>query len=157
MNRTGRGLDAGAALRWVAGSQYKLYLTDPLLAWLPALTSPGLHRPEYTAPSEMTLAVALARAIDEHDEGRWVAGDTIGYARTGSGNEIDLSPVRIPSAAGPTATTPVESTWIDAGWRVDTRGLGAKYGHGILATKSVLDLDQPVRAVPAPMLASLLG
>jgi predicted AAA+ superfamily ATPase len=95
--------------RTVAGTQHKLYLTDPILAWLPASTSPGLPRPEFTALSEMTLAVALARAIDQHDEGRWIADDTIGYARTGSGNEIDLGPVRIPSNAGPTTTTPIES------------------------------------------------
>lgn len=121
--------------------------------------SPGLPRPDFTALNEMALAVAvaLARAIDQQDEGRWIADDTIGYTRTGSGNEIDLSPVRIPSTAGPTMTTPIESKWIDSGWRAEARGIGAKYGHGILATKSVLDLDHPVKAVPAPMVASLLG
>ncbi|WP_250291998.1 hypothetical protein [Frankia sp. CiP1_Cm_nod1] len=143
--------------RAVAGTRHKLYLTDPLLAWLPALTSLGLPRPEFPALSEMALAVALARAVDQHDEGRWIADDTIGYARTGSGGEIDLSPVRIPGTAGPMATTPIESKWIDTGWRAEARRIDARYGHGILATKSILDLDHPVRAVPAPMLASLLG
>lgn len=143
--------------RAVAGTQPKLYLTDPILAWVPALTSPGLPRPDFTALSEMTLAVTLARAVDQIDEGRWIADDTIGYARTGSGNEIDLGPVRIPSDAGPMTTTPIESKWIDSGWRAEARRIEANYGRGILATKSVLELDLPVRAIPAPMVASLLG
>jgi hypothetical protein len=72
-----------------------------------------------TVLTEMALGVALARAIDHLDEGRWVAGDTIGYARTGSGNEVDLAPVSVPSDAGMvgarrskwsrTSTTPVSS------------------------------------------------
>ena len=164
--RTIRLINSHAALRCrqraddgraVTGTQYKLYLTDPVLAWLPAMVSPGLPRPDFTSLNEMALAVALARAIEQHDEGRWIADDTIGYARTGSGNEIDLSPVRIPSADGPTTTTPIESKWTDSGWRADSRGLKAKYGRGILATKSILDLDHPVKAIPAPMVASLLG
>ncbi|MCK9876533.1 AAA family ATPase [Frankia sp. Ag45/Mut15] len=143
--------------RIIAGTQPKMYLTDPILAWLPALTSPGLSRPAFTALSEMALAVALARAIEAHDEGRWIADDTIGYSRTGSGAEIDLGPVRVPSPAGPMMTTPIESKWIDSGWRSEARRIEGKYGRGILATKSILELDGPVRAIPAPMVAALLG
>ncbi len=141
----------------VVGAQSKLYLTDPLLAWCPAIVSPGLPIPDFTKLSEAALGIALARVIDNLDEGRWVAGDTIGYARTGSGNEIDFAPIRIPTAGGSTTTTPIESKWVDDGWRAGAKSMKAKYGHGIIATKSLLDLDYPSWAVPAPLLALLLS
>ena len=146
--------DAGAP---VAGAQPKVYLSDPILAWLPSLVSPGLSAPEFPALSEMALAVTLARAIDDLDEGRWIADDTVGYARTGSGNEADLAPVRVPTTAGVAMTTPIESKWVDSGWRGEARTIEGKYGRGILATKSILDTEHPVLAIPAPMVACLLG
>jgi predicted AAA+ superfamily ATPase len=145
--------DGGA----VSGAQPKLYLTDPILAWLPSLLSLGLPAPDFTALTEMTIAVALARVIDEHDEGRWIAEDTIGYARTASGGEVDLAPVRIPTSSGPALTTPIESKWVDSGWRGESKTIEAKYGRGIVATKSILDLAHPSKAIPAPMLACLIG
>lgn len=143
--------------RVVAGAQYKLYVTDPLLAWTPSLVSPGLPQPDLTALSEGALAVALARTIDGLDEGRWVGDDTIGYARTGSGNEIDFAPVRVPTTSGHAVTVPIESKWVDTGSRSDAKSIEGKYARGILATKSILDLDHPVWAVPAPLVALLLG
>jgi len=143
--------------RVVAGAQYKLYVTDPLLAWTPSLVSPGLPQPDLTALSEAALAVALARTIDRLDEGRWVGDDTTGYARTGSGNEIDFAPVRVPTTSGHAATVPIESKWVDTGSRGDAKTIEAKYARGILATKSILDLDHPAWAVPAPLVALLLG
>ena len=46
-------LDDGRA---IPRAQAKLYLTDPLLAWLPSALSPGLARPAMTNLSEMVLA-----------------------------------------------------------------------------------------------------
>ena len=74
--------DSGAV---VTGAQHKLCLTDPVPAWSLSIVSPGLPEPDLTALSEAALAVACARSIDTLDEGRWVADDTIGYARTGDG------------------------------------------------------------------------
>lgn len=141
----------------VAGAQYKLYLTDPVLAWLPARLSPGLDAPDFTALNEMTLAVTLARTVDELDEGRWAAEDTVGYLRTGSGNEIDLGPVRVPTPDGPNRTTPIESKWVDTGWRAEARTIEGRFGRGVLATKSILDLQNPAWAIPAPLLAAMLS
>jgi predicted AAA+ superfamily ATPase len=143
--------------RLVVGAQSKLYLVDPVLAWVACHSSPGLPNPDFTTLTESALAVALARRIEAADEGRWPDDDTIGYARTRSGSEVDFCPVRIPGAAGPAMTTPIESKWVDAGWRGDSRNLHGKYGAGVVATKSVLDLDQPVWAVPAPLVALLLA
>jgi predicted AAA+ superfamily ATPase len=145
--------DGGA----IPGAQAKLYLTDPLLAWLPHRLRAGLASPDMTVLSEMAIGVALARAIDTLDEGRWVAGDTIGYARTGSGNEIDLAPVAVPSSAGPGRTVPIETKWIDDRWRSEAKVIENKYSAGVFATKSLLNVDYRSWAVPAPIVALLLG
>ena len=147
--------DDGGAV--VPGSQAKLYFTDPLLAWLPGRLRAGLPSPDMTVLTEMTLGVALARAIDDLDEGRWVSGDTIGYGRSASGNEVDFAPVAVPTTAGSATTTPIEGKWVDAQWRKESRAVDAKYGVGVLATKSLLDIDAATWAVPAPLLALLIG
>ena len=134
----------------------KIYATDPLLAHLPTRLRAGLAEPDMTALTEAVMAVTLARRIDELEEGRWVGGDTIGYVRTGSGNEVDFGPVDVPTAAGPATTVPIECKWVDSGWRSAARVIERKYGRGILATKSILDLDHPTWAVPAPLVALLL-
>jgi uncharacterized protein len=109
-----------------------------------------------TRLTEMTIGVALARAIDDLEEGRWVTGDTIGYVRTSGDHEVDLGPVTVPSADGPVATVPLETKWVEQGWKSEARTIDAKFGHGILATKSILDTTGTIWAVPAPLLALLL-
>ena len=147
--------DAGGVR--VAGSQPKFYLTDPVLAWLPSSLRSGMSAPDMTALTEMTVGVALARAIDDLEGGRWVSGDTIGYARTASNNEIDLAPVPVPNSSGTVSTTPIESKWVDQGWRSEALTIEGRYHAGIVATKSILDLTHAAWAVPAPMVAALLG
>jgi predicted AAA+ superfamily ATPase len=140
----------------VGGAQAKYYLTDPILAWLPSRSRAGLAEPALTTLTEMTLGATLAVAVEKLQEGRWVAGDTIGYARTGSGQEVDLCPVPVPTASGARMTTPIESKWVSHGWRTEARVIENKYGGGILATRNVLDLTKPTWAVPAPLIAALL-
>lgn len=140
----------------ILGSQAKLYLTDPVLAWLPSRLRAGLPTPEMTTLTEMAIGVAQARAIDALDEGRWAEADTIGYARTGSGHEVDLTPVPVPSAATTLMTVPIESKWVDQGWRSEAKVIEGKFESGVLATKSILDLGHPSWAVPAPLVALLL-
>ena len=143
--------------RPVVGAQSKVYLTDPLLAWLPSRLRAGLRSPKMTSLSEAALGVALGAAVETHDEGRWLAGDTVGYVRTDSGNEVDFGPVTLPSAAGTRSSVPIEGKWVDAGWRAQAQVVEKKYRAGILATKSILDLGNPAWAVPAPLLALLLA
>lgn len=138
------------------GSQAKLYLTDPLLAWLPSRLRAGLPTPDMTTLNEMALGAALALAIDDLEEGRWISGDTIGYVRTMSGNEIDFAQVMVPTAAGAAPSVPVESKWVDQGWRSEAKALDGKYGRGIVATKSILDTTRSTWAVPSPLVALLL-
>jgi hypothetical protein len=103
------------------------------------------------------LGVSLARAIDSLDEGRWVAADTIGYVKTDSGNEIELCPDDVQSPGGPRRSIPIEGKWVDDGWRAEAKVLTNKYGAGFRATKSILNLDHDVGAVPAPLVGLLLA
>ena len=54
-------------------------------------------------------------------------------------------------------TTPIESKWVATGWRSEARVTEAKYDRGIVATKNILDLNNPTWAIPAPLVALLLG
>ncbi|MDR2565040.1 MAG: AAA family ATPase [Bifidobacteriaceae bacterium] len=142
--------------RIVNGSQHKVYLTDPILAWLPSMVSAGLPAPDFTKLTEAALGVSLARRIDSLDQGRWSDDDTIGFARTASGGEIDLAPARVPAGVDMAWSVPIESKWVGAGWKGESRPLAGKYGRGLVATKSVLDTTNSVWAVPAPLVALLL-
>lgn len=141
----------------VGRAQRKLYLSDPLLSWLPSLLSSGCDRPDLTKVTEQALGVALARAIDNAEEGRWIDGDTIGYARTNSTNEVDFAPIRMLGAPREVFTTPIESKWVTRSWRAESKTMAGKYGRGVLATKNVLNTEGDVWAVPAPLVAMLLG
>lgn len=140
----------------VAGAQSKLYICDPLLAWLPARLRAGLPQPDFSRLTETCIGVALARAIDALEPGRWEHGDCIGYLRTGGGREIDLAPVAVPSAAGVQRTVPIESKWVSSGWRAEARAIEGKFAAGLLATRTVFDTSKPSWALPAPVLALLL-
>lgn len=140
----------------VPGAQAKYYLTDPLLAWLPSRRRAGLVPPDMTRLTESTIAVTLARAIDVREEGRLAHGDTIGYVRTSSDKEIDLGPIPVLSESGSTDSVPIESKWVDHGWKSEARTISGKYSAGVLATKTVLDTQGKVWAVPAPLVALLL-
>ena len=116
-----------------------------------------MPEPDGSRLTEAALATALARALDDNEPGRWVAGDTIGYLRTGSGKEIDFAPVPIATPSGASLTVPIEAKWVSQGWRAEARGIEGRYGCGILATKSIIDTSHPVWAIPAPLVALLLG
>ncbi|MDQ1536879.1 MAG: uncharacterized protein QOE58_1272, partial [Actinomycetota bacterium] len=73
------------------------------------------------------------------------------------GTVVDLAPVAVPTSAGSATTTAVESKWVDARWRIAARTVEGRYAGGILATKSLLDIGHPAWAIPAPLLALLLG
>ncbi len=131
-------------------------VSDPLLASLPAHLRAGLPRPDFTHLTEAALAVALARRIDALQPGRWQADDSIGYARTGAGREIDLAPIPVPSAAETKWTVPIEAKWVSSGWRAEARVIEGTFHAGVLATRTLLDTAKPTWALPAPVVALLL-
>ena len=142
--------------RRVAGAQSKLYLCDPLLAWLGSRLRAGLPRPDFSRLTEACLGTALARAVDALEPGRWEDDDSVGYLRTGGGKEIDFAQVAVLSPAGAALTVPIESKWVSSGWRAEARVIEGKLGAGVVATRTVLDLSHPAWAIPAPLVALLL-
>jgi len=54
-------------------------------------------------------------------------------------------------------TTPIESKWMTVGWRSEARTIEGKFARGIVATRTITDLQHPSRAVPAPAVALLLN
>ncbi len=141
----------------IPGAQSKLYLVDPLLAWIGTQLRAGAPDPDMTSLTEEAIAVALASAIDRLQPGRWMTGDTIGYVRTASGQEVDFGPVAVPGPNGPERTTPIEAKWVTDGWRAEARSIEGRYQSGIVATKNITRLDTPTWAIPAPLLALLLA
>ena len=70
---------------------------------------------------------------------------------------IDFGPLAIRVGGQATSTVPVESKWVSTGWRTEARVIEGKHGLGVVATKSILDTSTPAWAVPAPLVALLLG
>ncbi len=141
----------------VPGSQSKVYLIDPLLARLPALTEAGLPVPDLPKLSESALAIALGRAMEQAHPGRLLEGRAVAYARNQSGREIDFAALPTWHGGVDTWTTPIESKWVSDGWRRDAQPIRGRYGRGVVATKDVLDLSNDVWAIPAGAIALMLA
>ena len=103
------------------------------------------------------MAVALARSIDALHPSRLIEQRAVGYLRTGSGNEVDFAAMPIAVGGQRTVTCPIEVKWVSDGWRSEARTIVGKYGHGVVATKNIIDLSGSVWAIPAPILALLLA
>lgn len=140
--------------RRIKGSQSKLYLADPLLARLPHLLDHAYALPGTPLLSEAALGITIARAIEQLHEGRLLEGISVGYARTGSGNEIDFAPIPLRVGGSRTASIPLESKWVSVKWRSEALTMENTHAGGLLATKSILDVDgHPTWAVPAGIVA----
>jgi predicted AAA+ superfamily ATPase len=129
-------------------AQRKVYFVDPLIARLPSLRNVAYRTPDVTKLSEQQVGLALARAAAGGRADRFVAGDAVMYERTATGKEIDFV------GAG---QVPFESKYVERNWKSDARTVAAAHGRGILATRNVLDTEGDVWAMPACLVAWLLG
>lgn len=142
--------------RQIGGAQSKLYLLDPVIAQLPALRDGAFETPSMAALTEAQIAIELARAVDRLHPDRFVEQRAVNYARTGSGNEVDFSPVPIHRGGIEAQTVPIEGKWVTHNWRSEALTMRGRYGRGVLATKNILDTTGEVWALPAPIVALLL-
>jgi predicted AAA+ superfamily ATPase len=142
--------------RPLEGAQPKLYLLDPVIARLPSLRDQAYEAPSMTNLTESQLALEMARSIDRIQPDRFVEQRAVMYARTGSGNEVDLAPVPLHRRGQETRTVPVEAKWVTHNWRREALVMRGRYAAGVLATKNIVDLEDDVWAIPAPMVAVLL-
>lgn len=143
--------------RRVSGAQAKLYLSDPVLAWLPGRLRAGSPSPDLTRLTESALALALAARVEALQPGRWPTDEAVGYLRTGGGAEVDLAAVPLPTPAGTRMSTPIEVKWVSHSWRSEVRALENTYAGGVVATKNLVDTTHASWALPAPLVALLLG
>jgi uncharacterized protein len=143
--------------RDVPGAASKLYLIDPLLARLPALSDPSFALPDATKLNELVVGMELAKAIHRIHQDRLVEQRSIRYLRTGGGREVDFGPVRIRVGGHEVATSPIESKWVSANWRSESLVMRGRFHRGIVATKDIVDLSDEVWAIPSPIVALLLN
>jgi predicted AAA+ superfamily ATPase len=130
------------------GAQRKVYFVDPLIARLPSERHTAYEPPDITRLSEQQIGLALARAAAAAHADEFIAGGAVMYERTETGKEIDFVGAR---------QVPVESKYVERNWKSGARTVAARHGRGILATRNVLDTEGDVWAVPAGMVAWLLG
>lgn len=130
-------------------AQDKVYFTDPLVARLVSVRDPRRQAPDMSQLSEQQLGLALARAVEERYPGRWLDASAVMYRRNKKGTEIDFVGSLIGDA--------FESKYVDRNWKGEARAIAARPGGGIVGTRSVLDTDGDVWAIPASMLVYLMG
>jgi len=75
--------------------------------------------------------------------------DKLYFIDPDSGAEIDF--------VGDLVGTPIESKYVSQGWRAETDALQAHHGHGIVATRDILDLRDHIWAMPAALLAWMIN
>lgn len=128
----------------------KLYPTDPLLWRLPRYIRPGESLPATGPQIETVIATTLFRAQEASLQESFSVPRSLFYWRSSSDREIDfLNGI-------PPNVVPVESkyaTRIDGDTKKVIRN---SFGKGLLVSRGSLELEDPVRVVPAAIVLALL-
>lgn len=131
-------------------AQAKWYFTDPLLARLAAWRGAGTE-PSKAALSEQQLGVGLLRKLEQASSGAAIAHDRLLYYRSSTRAEIDFVAEAFRGVC-------VESKYVDARWgRAFQTVEASPFGTGIVATRSGLERHEGGWALPAGLVAHLLG
>lgn len=132
-------------------AQRKVYFTDPLIAQLAYRRNPRFTDPDSTKLNEQQIGLALGRAITRGHPAAFIESDRVMYERTVTDSEIDF--------AGPELEVPFECKYTDATWRREAQTMRARYGEGVIVTRTPLAVgdDEAVWAIPAGIVAWLLG
>lgn len=132
-------------------AQRKLYFVDPLVAQLSHRRNPSFPEPDISQLCEQQIGLALARSVSFARPAAFVQSDCVMYERTETDSEIDF--------VGPELGVPFECKYTDGTWRRAAQAMRARYGRGVMVTRSPLLVGgrEPVWAVPAGVVAWLLG
>jgi len=132
-------------------AQRKLYFVDPLVAQLAHLRNSAFPAPDVAKLTQQQIGLALARTVSLGAPGAFVHTDQVMYERTNTGAEIDF--------VGPDLEIPFECKYTDGNWRREALTMRARYGRGVMVTRSPLltGADEPIWAIPAAILAWMLG
>lgn len=131
-------------------AQRKVYFIDPLIARLAHSRNPRLTIPNASKINEQQIGLALTRSVSHAEPAAFIEADRVMYERTETGAEIDF--------VGPELGVPFECKYSDATWRREAQTMSARYGKGVLVTRTPLTLgdDEPVWAIPSGLVAWLL-
>ncbi len=131
-------------------AQRKVYFIDPLIAQLAHRRNPRFADPDPTKLNEQQIGLALVRSVTRRQPAAFIDADRVMYERTASNTEIDF--------AGPELDIPFECKYTDASWRREAQTMRARYGKGVIVTRTplVVSADEAVWAVPAGIVAWLL-
>ena len=107
--------------------------------------------PDASKLTQQQIGLALARAVSLHAPAAFVQTDRVMYERTDTGAEIDFV------GAGP--GDPFKCKDTDGSWRKEALAMKARYGRGVMVTRSPLlvGVEEPIWGIPAGILAWLLG
>jgi predicted AAA+ superfamily ATPase len=132
-------------------AQRKLYFVDPLISQLAHRQNPRHAEPDASQLTEQQIGLSLARSFAFRAPLSFIQAQSVMYERTDTGSEIDF--------VGPDLDVPFECKYTDANWRREAQTMKSRYGKGIMVTRSPITVDatEPVWAVPASMVAWLLG
>jgi predicted AAA+ superfamily ATPase len=130
-------------------SQTKYYFTDPLLARLAAARGGGTP-PSLPQLNQQQVGLALQRHIDRQMPGTFARCDEILYYRSKTGAEIDFVGRRLQPVV-------VESKYVDDKWGRELQTIKASGWHGVIASRSGVDVGPTATVMPSPVLAILLG
>jgi predicted AAA+ superfamily ATPase len=126
-------------------AQRKVYFLDPLIAQLAHRRNARFADPDSTKLNEQQIAAATAT-----QPAAFMEADRVMYERTDTDAEIDF--------AGPELDVPFECKYTDATWRREAQTMRARYGRGVIVTRTPLAVGEhePVWAIPAGIVAWLL-
>ena len=129
----------------------KLYFVDPLLAQLAHRRNPSFPEPDISQLCEQQIGLALARSVSFARPAAFIQSDSVMYERTETESEIDF--------VGPELDIPFECKYTDASWRREAQAMRARYGRGVMVTRSPLLVGEQdaIWAIPASLVAWLLG
>jgi uncharacterized protein len=132
-------------------AQRKLYFVDPLVAQLGHLRNSAYPAPDASKLTQQQVGLSLARAVSLHAPSAFVQTDRVMYERTSTGAEIDF--------VGTDFELPFECKYTDGNWRREALTMKARYGRGVMVTRSPLltGAEEPVWAIPAAIVGWLLG
>lgn len=129
--------------------QRKVYPIDPALAALPSRLSAEARPPELSQLAEAVLATDLSRAVEGQAIDELAHPSHLFFYRSDRGGEVDFVVFPGPLAA--------ESKYVDVPAVGEARALLAKYGAGIMLTRSAFELSDRLAILPAGLFAWLLA
>lgn len=132
------------------GSQAKWYFTDPQLARLASSRGAG-PAPGVMELAEQQLSLVLLQALERSSLGAALSHDQLFYYRSSTGAEIDFVAAAFDGVC-------FESKYTDGSWGRAFQTIEASpYKLGVVATRSGTEKHRAGWALPAPLLAVILG